>query len=85
LIDPNYTKALSRRAKAYENIGKLNESFEDLTALCILEKFSQSSMLLADKIVKKIGEKMTAEIFSVNKTNAAHKSDLKIGINLNFI
>jgi import receptor subunit TOM70 len=66
LIDPNYTKALSRRAKAYENIGKLNESFEDLTALCILEKFSQSSMVLADKIVKKIGEKMTAEIFSVN-------------------
>ncbi len=64
-LDPNYSKALTRRAKAFENMDKLDESFEDLTALCILQKFSSNSMALADKIVKKIGEKMAAEKFSV--------------------
>jgi hypothetical protein len=58
-------KALTRRAKAYENNEMLNEAFEDLTTLCILQKFSNSSMVLADKLVKKIGEKMAKEIFAV--------------------
>lgn len=66
-IDPNYEKALTRRAKAYENIGKLEDAFEDLTSLCILQKFSSSSMTIADRMVKKIGEKMSAEIFKVLK------------------
>lgn len=63
-IDPFYMKALTRRAKSYENINMLNEAFEDLTTLCILQKFSNSSMLMADKLVKKIGEKMAKEIFA---------------------
>lgn len=62
-IDPNYTKALARRAKAFENLDKLQEAFEDHTALCILQKFSGSSMASADRIVKKIGERMGREIF----------------------
>lgn len=62
-LDPNYEKALTRRAKAFENLGKLQEAFEDLTSLCILQKFSATSMAAADKMVKKIGEKMAAEIF----------------------
>jgi len=66
-LDPSYTKALTRRAKAYENMEKLNESFEDLTSLCILQKFSANSMALADKIVKRIGQKMAADIFSVRR------------------
>ena len=64
-IDQNYEKALTRRAKAYENLGRLQEAFEDLTSLCILQKFSSTSMAVADRIVKKIGEKMCEEIFSV--------------------
>jgi hypothetical protein len=44
----------------------LQEAFEDHTALCILQKFSGSSMASADRIVKKIGEKMGHEIFQVN-------------------
>lgn len=64
-IDPNYEKPLMRRAKAYENLGKLQESFEDLTSLCILQKFSPSSMAQADKLVKKIGEQMAAKAFAV--------------------
>ena len=64
-IDQNYEKALTRRAKAYENLGKLQEAFEDLTSLCILQRFSSTSMVAADKMVKKIGEKMSADIFKV--------------------
>jgi import receptor subunit TOM70 len=67
-IDQNYEKALTRRAKAYENIGKLQEAFEDLTSLCILQRFSSTSMVAADKMVKKIGEKMSADIFKVPDT-----------------
>lgn len=64
-LDPNYEKALTRRAKALENLGKLQEAFEDLTSLCILQKFSSTSMALADRMVKQIGEKMSSEIFRV--------------------
>jgi import receptor subunit TOM70 len=64
-FDKNYEKALTRRAKAYENLDQLQEAFEDLTSLCILQKFSSSSMVAADKMVKKIGEKMSSEIFKV--------------------
>lgn len=64
-IDKNYEKALTRRAKAYENLGQLQDAFEDLTSLCILQKFSSTSMAAADKMVKKIGERMSAEIFKV--------------------
>lgn len=66
-IDHNYEKALTRRAKAYENLGKLQEAFEDLTSLCILQRFSSTSMVAADKMVKKIGEKMSADIFKNRK------------------
>lgn len=66
-IDQNYEKALTRRAKAYENLGKFQEAFEDLTTLCILQKFSSTSMVAADKMVKKIGEKMSADIFKNRK------------------
>ncbi|CAF0836289.1 unnamed protein product [Brachionus calyciflorus] len=62
-LDPNYEKALTRRSKALENLNRLQEAFEDLTSLCILQKFSSSSMASADKMVKKIGEKMASEIF----------------------
>ena len=64
-IDPNYGKALTRRARALENLEKYPEAFEDFTALCILNKFSGPSMAAADKVVKKIGERMGAEIFRV--------------------
>ncbi len=64
-IDPNYAKALTRRAKALENLGKYHEAFEDFTALCILNKFSGPSMAAADKVVKKIGQIMGAEMFKV--------------------
>lgn len=57
---------MTRRAKAFESIDKYQEAFEDFTALCILNKFSGPSMAAADKVVKKIGERMGAEIFKVS-------------------
>ena len=65
-VDSGYTKALMRRAKAYENIDQLQEAFEDLTKLCILDKFSATAMASADKMVKKIGQKMASEKFKVS-------------------
>ena len=67
-LDPNYSKALTRRAKALESIDKYQEAFEDYTALCILQKFSGSSMASADRMVKKIGEQMGKEIFKATIT-----------------
>jgi len=68
-IDPNYTKALLRRAKAAELCDKLLVAFEDLTALCILEKFNNSSTIMnADRIVKKLGEQMASDKFKSRKS-----------------
>lgn len=35
--NPKYVKALHRRSKAYKATGFLEESLEDITAVCILE------------------------------------------------
>lgn len=83
-IDGNYAKALTRRAKAYESIEKYQEAFEDFTALCILNKFSGPSMAAADKVVKKIGERMGAEIFKTRDSIPISKhfvSNFYIGLN----
>lgn len=51
-----YTKALLRRAKAYEQMKDLSSAFEDVIAACILENFhSQSTLLSADRILKELG------------------------------
>ena len=65
-LDPNYTKALLRRAKAAEQIDNYQMAFEDLTALCILENFSnEKNIMFADKLVKTLGERMCKEKFKV--------------------
>lgn len=87
-IDPNYAKALTRRAKALESLEKYQEAFEDFTALCILNKFSGPSMAAADKIVKKIGERMGAEIFKTRPSIPISQhfvSNFYIGLNNDII
>ncbi|XP_008488031.1 mitochondrial import receptor subunit TOM70-like [Diaphorina citri] len=52
-IVPNYIKAIARRAKAYEQMGKLDLALQDVTACCIFENFSsQSSLMSADRVLK---------------------------------
>lgn len=61
-MDSKYIKALLRRSKANELLNNLLESFEDLTAACILEKFKNAQTIQqADKLVKKLGEKIAKE------------------------
>ena len=73
-LDPNYTKALLRRAKAAEQIEEFQMAFEDLTALCILENFqNEKNIIFADKLVKTLGERMCKEKFKVRKKNKIEK------------
>lgn len=56
-LNPRYTKALHRRARANESIGEYFASLEDITATCILESFqNNSSLTFADRILKHIGQ-----------------------------
>jgi import receptor subunit TOM70 len=65
-LDPNYTKALLRRAKAFEQVEEYQMAFEDLTMLCILENFQNAkSMQYAEKLVAILGERMFKEEINV--------------------
>lgn len=58
-LNPKYTKALIRRAKVLEKINELELALEDVTAACILERFSnQSALLTADRVLKQLGKSM---------------------------
>ncbi|XP_037279432.2 translocase of outer membrane 70 isoform X1 [Rhipicephalus microplus] len=69
-IDLNfqYVKALHRRAKAYEVVNELDKCLEDITAVCILEGFqNQNSLLVTDRVLKKIGKASAKELIKVRK------------------
>ncbi|XP_075549784.1 translocase of outer membrane 70 [Dermacentor variabilis] len=69
-IDLNfqYVKALHRRAKAYEVVDELDKCLEDITAVCILEGFqNQNSLLVTDRVLKKIGKARAKELIKVRK------------------
>lgn len=56
-LNPKYTKALARRARAFENLDQFESCLEDITAVAILEGFqNQNSLIFADRILKSIGE-----------------------------
>lgn len=55
--NPNYAKALSRRAKAYEARDELQKSLEDITGACIVEGFRNDvSLTYADQVLKRLGK-----------------------------
>lgn len=61
-LDPRYLKAMSRRARLYENEKKMKEALEDVTALCILEGFKNiESLQRADRVLKALGETLTKD------------------------
>ncbi|XP_037572842.2 mitochondrial import receptor subunit TOM70 isoform X4 [Dermacentor silvarum] len=69
-IDLNfqYVKALHRRAKAYEVVDELDKCLEDITAVCILEGFqNQNSLLVTDRVLKKIGKARAKELIKARK------------------
>ena len=56
-LQPRYTKALARRARAAETLKDLDLALEDYTAICIIEAFgNQESLAVVDKLLKQIGK-----------------------------
>lgn len=41
-LSPHYMKALNRRARLYEKLGRWSDCLLDVTACCILEKFQNA-------------------------------------------
>ncbi|KAL1139622.1 hypothetical protein AAG570_006602, partial [Ranatra chinensis] len=58
-LSPKYIKALNRRYRAAERLGNLQQSLEDITAICILEHFQNpANMSHADRILEKLGKEL---------------------------
>lgn len=57
-MDPEYIKALNRRAHAYEHLGKFSEALLDYTASCIIDGFkNEQSAQSVERLLKKVAEK----------------------------
>jgi len=66
-LDPEYVKALNRRANAYEQLEKYSEALLDYTASCIIDGFrNDQSAQSVERLLKKVAE-------SKAKTILAHK------------
>lgn len=56
-LDPEYVKALNRRANAYEQIEKYSEALLDFTASCIIDSFrNEGSAQSVERLLKKLAE-----------------------------
>eukprot|EP00111_Clytia_hemisphaerica_P011292 TCONS_00033062-protein len=63
-LNPKYAKALARRAKAHDVTNEKRLALEDITAVCLLEGFSnQNNMILADRILKTFGKELAEAHF----------------------
>jgi len=67
-LNPNYIKALKRRAQAYEKTKNLEQALNDYTALCILDEFSDNSIVASNEtVLKNYAEEVTNEIIKNRK------------------
>ena len=63
--DPNYIKALNRRANAYEQLEKFSEALLDFTASCILDSFqNETSAQSVERLLKKLAETKGREMLA---------------------
>ncbi|TPX64440.1 hypothetical protein SpCBS45565_g05841 [Spizellomyces sp. 'palustris'] len=61
-LDPNYIKALNRRAQAYENEDRWVDALNDYTVMCVLEEFKNDTVLSsADRILKTLAQTKAKE------------------------
>lgn len=66
--DPEYVKALNRRANAYEQSEKYSEALLDYTASCIIDAFrNDQSAQSVERLLKKVAENKAKGILA-NKT-----------------
>ncbi|KAL2023781.1 hypothetical protein VTK56DRAFT_1048 [Thermocarpiscus australiensis] len=62
-LDPEYVKALNRRANAYDHLGKYSEALLDFTASCIIDGFrNEQSAQAVERLLKKFAESRAKEI-----------------------
>lgn len=56
-LDPEYVKALNRRANAYEQEDRFSEALLDYTASCIIDQFrTESTAQAVERLLKKVAE-----------------------------
>ena len=68
-INPEYVKALNRRATAYENLGQFSESLLDFTASCIIDGFkTEQSAQAVERLLKKFAEARAKELWETRQT-----------------
>ncbi|KAK8098264.1 TOM (translocase of outer membrane) complex component [Apiospora kogelbergensis] len=62
-LDPDYVKALNRRANAYEHLESYSDALLDFTASCIIDEFkNESSANAVERLLKKVAEQKAEEI-----------------------
>jgi mitochondrial import receptor subunit TOM70 len=67
-MDPEYVKALNRRAHAYEHLGMFSEALLDYTASCIIDGFkNENSAAKVEQLLKKVAEKKGKAILETKK------------------
>lgn len=77
-LNPRYVKALTRRARVLERSNELETALEDITAVCILEQFSNdASLILADKLLKQLGRQHAQEFMATKKSVMPSKYFIK--------
>lgn len=68
-LDPEYIKALNRRANAYDHMGMYSEALLDFTASCIIDNFKNpQSADAVEKLLKKYAESKAKEILKDKPT-----------------
>ncbi|KZL86441.1 mitochondrial precursor proteins import receptor, partial [Colletotrichum incanum] len=68
-LDPEYVKALNRRANAYEHLKMYGEALLDFTASCIIDSFkNESSAQSVERLLKKFAEQKAQEMMA-NRPN----------------
>ncbi|OLN85578.1 Mitochondrial import receptor subunit tom70 [Colletotrichum chlorophyti] len=64
-LDPEYVKALNRRANAYEHLKMYGEALLDFTASCIIDSFkNESSAQSVERLLKKFAEQKAQEMMA---------------------
>jgi mitochondrial import receptor subunit TOM70 len=62
-LNPDYSKALRRRANAYEEIGHDAQALSDWTAVCIIEEFKfTDSTSAVQRVLKRLADTKAAEL-----------------------
>lgn len=64
-LDPEYVKAMNRRANAYDKLERYSDSLLDYTASCIIDGFKNaSSAESVERLLKKFAESKAKEIMA---------------------